>query len=560
LTQIGPDQFQTVLQILAGPVPRNLFHRAASAPRNDQRFFHATKYNKITYPGRKPESFIILRVQSVHSTMKGSRNDFNCIAVDMGAGSIRIMLGAISGGRISYREVHRFANEIVHLDGYDRWNMARIESGVRTGIRKGIEDSGGPVQSIGVDSWGADFVLLDRNGKPEDLPVAYRDKRTEGMRERWGNLMGEMDTFQRTGINFYAFNTLFQLLSMKESEQLKQTSRVLFIPCYINYILSGVALNELTISSTSQMLSVGGMQWDAEILARVGLEPRQLGRVIEPGTRLGEMRLPEAAGQGIENVAVCGHDTAGVVAALPVENPNFAYISAGTWCILGVESEQPLITGEALHLGFTNERGFGNSYRTLKNIAGMWLLQGLKRDLPSNTSFSEMEQMVRQGEKTIQVIDPDDPLFYHPADMKEAFDAYFKRTGQHLPGEYNGYLRCAYDSLCFSFRFHVDKLEQLTGRSIEVLHVVGGGSRSDYLNQRIATICGRKVISGPVEGATLGNLLVQALAMGRIGSLERGRRLIRESFSTVEYFPEIEPAGTSQRYARFLTYKSSKKH
>jgi rhamnulokinase len=492
--------------------------------------------------------------------MKGSPEDFNCIAVDMGAGSIRIMLGAICAGRISYREVHRFASGIVHQDGCDRWDMTRIESGIRNGIRKGIEVTEGRVQSIGVDSWGVDFALLDRHGKLGDVPVAYRDKRTEGMRERWGNLMGEMDTFRRTGINFYPFNTLFQLLSMKDSGLLKQTSRVLFMPCYINYILSGVALNELTISSTSQMLSVSGMKWDAGILEKLGLEPRQLGRVIGPATKLGEVKLPEAGGQGIESVAVCGHDTACVVAALPVEDPNYAYISAGTWCILGVESEQPVVTEEALHLGFTNERGFQNSYRTLKNIAGMWLLQGLKRHLPSNTSFSDMEEMVRHGRDVIQVIDPEDPLFYHPADMKEAFNAYFRRTGQRLPGEFSGYLRCAYDSLCFSFRFHVEKLEQLSGHNIEVLHVVGGGSRSDYLNQRIATICGRKVVSGPVEGATLGNILVQAIAMGRIESLEQGRSLIRESFSAVEYFPEIEPAGSGRRYERFLHYKSAKTH
>ncbi|MDX2431049.1 MAG: FGGY-family carbohydrate kinase, partial [Bacteroides sp.] len=311
------------------------------------------------------------------------------------------------------------------------------------------------------------------------------------------------------------------------------------------------------ISSTSQMLGVGGKSWDTDIIEKLQVSQSLLGDVIAPGTKLGAVTIPEAAGKGMEGIAVCGHDTACVVAAIPVENPNFAYISAGTWCIVGVESEQPLISQEALELGLTNERGYNNTYRTLKNIVGLWLLQGLKKHLPENTSFTQMEEMTREGGSIMQLIDPDDPGFYNPNDMKEAFDAYFDRTGQDRPGNFGGYLLCAYDSLCFSFRYHIEKLEKLSGKPIEVLHLVGGGSQSDYLNQRIATICGRKVESGPVEGATLGNILIQALAMGNIQNIQEGRRLVRQCYPVKTYTPQHESDRTVERYEKFLGIKQN---
>jgi rhamnulokinase len=302
-------------------------------------------------------------------------------------------------------------------------------------------------------------------------------------------------------------------------------------------------------------LAVQGDQWDPQILQNLHLEKEVLGEVIAPGTRLGPVILSEFKDSGMESVAICGHDTAGVVAAIPVDHPNYAFISAGTWCIVGVESDRPLLGEEALKLGLTNERGYDNSYRVLKNIVGLWLLQGLKKHLSEDISYAMMEEMTREGGPVTQVIDPDDPGFYHPKDMKEAFDQYFTKTGQPRPETFATYLICAYDSLCFSFRYHIEKLETLWEKGIEVLHLVGGGSQSDYLNQRIATICGRKVISGPVEGATLGNILVQALAMGRISSLQEGRELVKRSYPGKTYFPEEVPDGTEKRYKQFLGLK-----
>jgi len=480
---------------------------------------------------------------------------FRCIAVDMGAGSIRVMLGVIGEEMVSYTEIHRITNEIIEQDGSDRWDMDRIVREIKIGITKAIEKTEGAISSIGVDAWGVDYVLLDTQGELVETPVAYRDKRTLGMQEKWTALMPEMETFSRTGINFYLFNTLFQLLSSQDSQAMKRTARILFVPCYINYLLSGQVYNELTISSTSQLLALQGDFWEPEILEKLQLDRGLLGEVIAPGTPLGPVTIPEARGQGMESIAVCGHDTACVVAAIPVENPNYAFISAGTWCIVGVESGTPLVSREALDLGLTNERGFNDTYRTLKNIVGLWLLQGLKKHLSDNVTYAMLVEMTIKGGAITQVIDPDDPGFYNPEDMKKAFDAYFVKTGQPQPDIFGAYLLCAYDSLCFSFRYHIEQLEKLSGRCIEVLHLVGGGSQSDYLNQRIATICNRKVISGPVEGATLGNILIQALAMGKIKNLQQGRELVKESFPLKFYHPEKLTDSAKKRFKVFLELK-----
>ena len=486
--------------------------------------------------------------------MKGTGEDFSCIAVDMGAGSVRVMLARIRGGILSLDEIHRFRNEIRVQDGRDTWDIDLIIKEIISGILMAMERSDLPPQSVGVDAWGVDFVLLDRNGDLVDTPVAYRDRRTEGMQEKWGKLMPEFETFTRTGINFYIFNSLFQLLSLKDSKVLQRSSRILFIPSYLNYLLSGKAANELTISSTSQLLALDGT-WDKNILERLNLDKSKLGELVQGGTVLGPVLRKELGQNRIQCVAVCGHDTACVVAAIPVENPNYAFISAGTWCIVGIESPHPLISREALQLGITNERAYGSSYRPLKNIVGLWLLQGLRKHFSAGISYAQMEEMVETEDRVNQVIDPDDPGFYNPDSMKEAFDTYFEKTGQPRPEKLSDYIRCAYDSLCFSFRYHIEQLEILAQKPIQVLHLVGGGSQSDYLCQRIASICKREVISGPVEGAAMGNALIQAIAMGRIENLQEGRKLVIRSCKVKKYRPAATAQGTEERYKKYLTLK-----
>ena len=476
----------------------------------------------------------------------------------MGAGSIRVMLGSVDGGLLKLAEVHRFDNEIQSRGGRDTWDVEHMAGEIRRGISVAIRQSVDVPRSIGVDSWGVDYVLLDAHGDLVEPAIAYRDKRTEGMQEKWRTRMSDAETFSRTGINFYIFNTLYQLLAVEGSPGLRRSSRILFIPSYMNYLLSGQVFNELTIASTSQMLRVEDDSWDPEILGMLNLDEKKLGRVVQPGTRLGPVRIDEFQQYNMENVAVCGHDTACVVAALPVENPDFAFISAGTWCIVGLESEVPLISEEARRLGITNERAYGNLYRPLKNIVGLWLIQGLRRELQSGISYEQMEEMISEEVPITQVIDPDAPLFYNPGSMKEAFKTYFEKTGQTIPARFSDYLRCAYDSLCFSFRYHTEELEKLSGKHIGVLHLVGGGSQSDYLCQRVATLCGREVVAGPVEGASMGNILIQALALGRISSLQEGREMVKRSCRVNKYQPAKASPDLEERYKRYLILKHNR--
>ena len=309
--------------------------------------------------------------------------------------------------------------------------------------------------------------------------------------------------------------------------------------------------NELTISSTSQLLSADSGSWDPEILKHLGIGTEKFGEPDLPGTIIGKFTHPGLKTCSMEAIQVCCHDTASAVLALPVENRNFAYISSGTWCIVGIESESPLLSPEALEAGFTNERGYNNTFRVLKNIVGLWLIQGLKKEFPGEITHADLEKMARDGKHTTQVINPDDELFYNPANMKKAFDAFFRKTDQTIPEDISSYLKCAYDSLCFSFRFHIEKLEEMTARHIEVLHLIGGGSKSDYLNQKIANVCSRKVISGPVEGATIGNILVQAISKGVVSDLDEAREIVKRSSQIKQYDPQQKLPDTDQRYEKF---------
>ncbi len=484
-------------------------------------------------------------------------NTSTCLAIDMGAGSVRIMLGTLSDNNIKYEEIHRVTNEIVQFNGHERWDIDTLFKNIREGIQKALIIADPVPSSAGVDSWGVDYVLLDKNGMLIDMPVAYRDKRTEGMMEKWKAELSEFETFKRTGINFYIFNTLFQLLSQKGSAHLEKTQQILFIPSYINYLLSGKKANEQTISSTSQMLHINGKEWDKLILDKLGLDDKLLNPIVLPGEKLGKVKPEVAPRASLENIAVGCHDTACVVASIPAKTKNFAYLSAGTWCIVGIESDQALITEEAFQEGFTNERGYGNTFRILKNIVGLWIIQGLKRSLAENITYAEMEKMTESGSDPVQYINPEDPLFYNPDDMQEAFKLFFAKTDQPQPDKNEDYIKIAYDSLCFSFKYYIERLEQLSHNKLDTIHVIGGGSQSDYLNQRIATICRKEVISGPVEGATLGNIMIQGISMGYIKNIEEGRKMIGNSYPGTRYKPGEENKGLTTRYADYLKSKTS---
>ncbi len=476
---------------------------------------------------------------------------FKCVAVDMGASNIRIMLGSITNTDIEYREIYRFANNISEKDGHERWDIELILREIIKGLNLATSESEG-IGSIGVDGWGVDFAVLDASGKLAEWPVSYRDKRTAGMEEKWQEIMSREETFQRTGINYYIFNTLFQLLSMKDSVKMTETSRILFLPNYVMSVMCGMAVNELTVSSTSQLMNANSRNWDPVILEHLGISSDVMGEICEPGTILGDVDHPDLKMAGTKAIAVCTHDTASAVVSVPFGEEASVFISTGTWCLIGVETDLPILSNDALEKGFTNERTYGGRYRCLKNIAGLWLVQGLIKSLPVNENYDEIESLARQYDEQLNIVNSDDPLFYNPDNMKEAFDEYFRKTGQKLPGGPGGYFRCAYDSLIFAFRYHIEQLEKMTGQAIETIHLIGGGCQSNYLTGQTTAICQRKVVSGPVEAATIGNILVQAMAMGIIPGLTEARKLVKDSQAVRTFNPDPSAGMDQDSYQKFL--------
>jgi rhamnulokinase len=485
------------------------------------------------------------------------REVFRCIAVDMGASNIRIMEGRVSPSSVDCREVYRFPNSIVEKEGHVRWDMDNILGGIIEGIRR-ISPGDGRISGIGVDSWGVDFILLDAEGNPLECPVAYRDKRTEGMEEKWLKLMSREETFRRSGINFYIFNTLFQLLSLKDSELLDDAEGLLFLPSYVLSLLCGKGMNELTISSTSQMLNPRTAKWDPLILKHLGIGSELPGEICCPGTILGKITHPELDLPDTEAIAVCAHDTASAVVAVPFEDLSSVFISTGTWCIVGMELDEPVLSPEALENGFTNERGFGESYRFLKNIVGLWLVQGLMKSLPVAEDYTEIESLAGGYQGNVPLIDPGDPLFYNPADMKDAFDEYLHKTGQGKLSGPGGYFRAAYDSLAYSFRSNIEQIERMTGRTITTIHLIGGGCQSAYLSRHTALICRRRVISGPIEAATIGNILVQAMTMNVLPDLKSARQLVRDTMLVADSEPAEPQPEQEASYKKFLELTSGK--
>jgi rhamnulokinase len=463
------------------------------------------------------------------------KQPFRCIAIDMGAGSIRLLVGTVNTSDISLQEIHRFKNEIKIIDGHDRWDIEYIISEIVIGIKKSLDLHGNQIQSFGVDSWGVDFVLLDEKGKLLEIPISYRDARTEGMQEIWEKAMSKEETFERTGINFYIFNSLLQLFAIKNDPVLKKAQTILFIPNYVYHQLAGSTVNELSIASTSQLVNVNSKQMDDKVLGFLNLLPKKFGEIIDPGRIIGHVNHQGLPANDIKAVSVCSHDTASAIVAVPAEKSGFAFISTGTWCIVGVESDKPALSEFALKSGFTNERGYNNTYRVLKNILGLWLIQGLQKSFGDCFTYHDLEKMANEASATGHYIDPEDTSFFNPENMKTAFDNFFKKTGQSIPATPGEYIKCAYNSLCNSFAKCISQMELMLETNIEVIHIIGGGSQSEYLCQTTANTCCKKVISGPVEGAGIGNIIVQAIAMGYITDLKEGRQMVKNSFDCKEY-------------------------
>lgn len=462
------------------------------------------------------------------------------MALDLGAGSGRLVLGIFEDGKLTLEEVCRFPNNTQFIYGHDRWNLDELTSHIQTALGLVKEHETEPL-SIGVDTWGVDYVLLDHFGKPLEQPVAYRDKRTEGKIDEFAELMPKQLLFRKTGINFHRYNTLYQLSAHidENPDSIRKAHRLLMMSDYFNYLLSGNCANEFTAASTTQMLNAARRNWDMEILNALEFPPELVSKPVMPGTHLGSLRRDFwSHDHTVQVIAVGGHDTASAVAAVPAANSNHAFLCTGTWCMMGVEVEEPVCTTAALQNGYSNEGAAGGRYRLLKNLMGLWIIRELQKDLAGHLTYAEMEQAALEASPCTHLVYPDDLSFFSPASMKEAFNQFFKKTSQAYPLTDAEYIRCAYNSLALIYREALDELSSIHANPIERIHILGGACHSPLMCQITANATGLPVYAGPVEGAVTGNLIVQAVALGKLKDLREGRELIRRSFDISVYHPE----------------------
>ena len=479
------------------------------------------------------------------------------IAVDLGAESGRIMLGTLTGQQLTLAEIHRFANGPMALEGSLRWDFDTLLREIKAGIGQAVKAAPGEIAGIGVDSWGVDFGLLDDKDRLIEPPYHYRDARNDGMLDAAFQRMPKYTIYEHTGIQFMQINSVFQLLAMKlgDSAALARTSRITFMADLVSHALCGNLYAEYTLASTSQMLDMRTGKWATAVLEALGLPTRILPDIVQPCTVVGALRddLARDLGCGpIPVIAVASHDTGDAVAAVPAETENWAYISSGTWSLMGAEIPRPVITERACDLEFTNEGGVDGTIRLLKNIVGLWLLQECRRTWQSEgdaLSYDELTRMAGRARPFAAPIDPARPEFLAPGDMPRKISASLQDAGASPVTDRGETVRSILESLAFTYRRTLDMLEDLLSRRIEVVHIVGGGSQNELLNQFAANATGRRVIAGPAEATAIGNILLQARATGEVASLDALRAVVRASFPLREYTPR-DPDTWQKEYLR----------
>ncbi|HTV42370.1 MAG TPA: rhamnulokinase family protein [Candidatus Sulfotelmatobacter sp.] len=488
------------------------------------------------------------------------------LAVDLGASSGRIVAGLWDGKVMALDELHRFPNGPVYLAGSMRWDVLRIWSEIQTGLAIAGKKYGKKIVSVGADTWGSDYVLLSRSGEILGQPFHYRDNRTGGMMEKAFRKMPRDAIFARAGTQFQPFNTLFQLLALREQspELLAQADCLLLMPDFIHWCLCGSRVAEFTNATTTQCLHPLKRKWAGDLLKKMQLPASIFPKVVPPGTKLGTLRDSVAGRPGlgkINVVAPATHDTASAVVGMPTAHTgktNWAYISSGTWSLMGVELRQACLAPRVLELNMTNEGGFGGTYRLLKNIMGLWLVQECKRSFDSRggrNDYDELERAAAAARPLRSLLDVNRQQFYNPPDMPRAIQDACRRTGQPVPQTKGELIRCAYESLALQYRRTLGCLEELTSNRIDVIHIAGGGSQNRLLNQFTADACRRPVLAGPVEATVMGNLLVQACAAGEVGSLSEMREVIRRSSSITNFEPANSDLwdGAADRFERLCS-------
>jgi rhamnulokinase len=484
------------------------------------------------------------------------------LAIDVGAESGRVMAGIWNGSKFCLEELHRFANGPVALGETIRWDVLRLWSEIQHGLVLAGKKFGKQIVSVGADTWGVDFVLLNRQEEILGQPYHYRDLRTHGLLEQAFKKVPRAEIFAQSGLQFMELNTLYQLLAWQKHspEILDAADTLLFMPDFLHWCLCGAKKAEFTIASTSQFVHPFQCNWSLPLLKQLGLPTHFLPEIVPPGMELGAI-YPSLAGRtdlaGVKVVAPPSHDTASAVAGVPTANTgkaDWAYISSGTWSLMGVEVKQAALSPRALELNMTNEGGLDGTYRLLKNIMGLWLVQQCKRSFDAaghKYDYAQLAQMAGKAKPLRSLVNLNDPRFLNPPDMPKAVQAFCRETKQPVPKTDGELVRCCYESLALKYRETLGSLEELTGNKIEVIHIVGGGSQNKILNQFAADACQRPVMTGPVEATAMGNLLTQVRASGELGSLAEMREVVRKSSTTAWYEPASAPAWkeASSRFA-----------
>ena len=479
------------------------------------------------------------------------------LAFDLGASNGRAFLGILQGQSLQIKELSRFPNEMVSVRGRLHWNVIQLLQEIKRALAICAREATTQPESIGLDTWGVDFGLLASDGGLLSLPVAYRDRRTEGAMEAFFRRVPRARIYELTGVQLMAINTLFQLYAMvrEESPLLKIASDLLMMPDLFSYLLTGRKRAEFTIATTSQLYNPTKRGWDDELLGSLGIPNTMLQEIVSPGTVVGRLEAEIAREAGLSQVpvmATASHDTGAAVAAAPAEGEEWAYISSGTWSLMGVETQRPIITEESLNLNFSNEGGVGGAFRVLKNIAGFWLLQQCRQAWAKDKvySYQQLTEMARSAKGFASIIEPDHATFMNPPDMPEAICEFCRQTRQEPPGSPAEFVRCILVSLALKYRFVLEQLRRVNAHPIRTIHVIGGGSQNELLCQLTAEVTGIPVVAGPVEATVIGNMLVQAMGLGHVDSPSGIRATVRESFPVKRY----EPAGGQdweEAYGRF---------
>lgn len=479
------------------------------------------------------------------------------LAFDFGASSGRAILGSFDGEKITLKEVHRFSNDPVKVGHTFYWDVLRLFHEIKQGILKAKQF--GNIDSIGIDTWGVDFGLIDEKGYLLENPVHYRDERNVGMIDEARKYMSKTEMYDRTGIQFMEFNTLFQLLSIKKNrpELLERADKLLFMPDLFTYMLTDKKVSEYSIATTSQMVNIDTQDWDYELLRTMRIPAGILCDIVPAGSKTGYLRRSLRAELGLDRIpviSVCGHDTQSAITAIPSDQKDFAFISSGTWSLFGTELDEPVVNEKARKLNVTNEGGYNYTTAFLKNICGLWLIQESRRQWireGTEYSYAELEQEALKAEPFKCFIDPDAPDFVAMGDMPSRVREFCKKTGQHVPETVGEVMRCIYESLAMKYKYVLAGIEDCTGKQYDRIHVMGGGTKDTFLCAMTASSCNRTVYAGPIEATVLGNVAVQLIASGDIKDISEARRIIAKGENLKTYEP-VDADKWEEAYGEFV--------